>query len=261
MTTPKLLICLFLTALFARSVDARAQQVSLCYVDWPPFTQKTSEGHSGISVEVIQEASHRAGWDLRLTEVPWSRCLRDVKSGHWDGLLDGWIDPDLAQVQQSFSLIKDVIWTRNPMVEQIAQGLRSKQIAIVRNYSLPSQMEQLKNFFAVTTNHETQALLLTAEARVDGALVDLRVGRQLTKNLGLTLEPVDLGFAAQPLFVSFHPRQEGLIPSLDLILVDMIRDGTIDRIHQKYLGAESQALQQELANLQKNPNSATKRPQ
>lgn len=56
---------------------------------WPPYTLGRSgeEPSGGVAVDFVKEISRRVGFIADIKLFPWKRCLKQMESGHRDGIL------------------------------------------------------------------------------------------------------------------------------------------------------------------------------
>lgn len=75
---------------------ASAQQaLTACASHTPPFLMfERGAPVAGFSYELLQWVSKQVGRELRVIEVPWTRCLNEVKAGRIDLVIDAYEDAD-----------------------------------------------------------------------------------------------------------------------------------------------------------------------
>ncbi len=67
--------------------------LSGCASHTPPFVlMKDGRGDAGYSVELLQYLASRQGRDAHIVELPWARCLLEVKNGKVDVAIDAYDD-------------------------------------------------------------------------------------------------------------------------------------------------------------------------
>ncbi len=79
---------LFLTSL-SFSAHAKRERVVLC-VDrgyWYPFVFINSYRPDGLYVDIAKDAADRLNWRISIRPMDWKKCLRQVETGHIDGIL------------------------------------------------------------------------------------------------------------------------------------------------------------------------------
>lgn len=71
------------TALLAAT--AQADTLRTCTTEWPPFTvAEAGGGVGGVHTAAVTEAFKRLGHDLKIENVNWERCWKEVLNGTYD---------------------------------------------------------------------------------------------------------------------------------------------------------------------------------
>ncbi|MEO9523758.1 substrate-binding periplasmic protein [Marinobacter alexandrii] len=89
---PKLLLCLFFLIisplLEAEERDSRAP-LHFCNSHWPPYSygDKRAQPIGGYAIDFMREISKRIDHPIRLSILPWLRCLTMNKKGQLDGIM------------------------------------------------------------------------------------------------------------------------------------------------------------------------------
>lgn len=81
-------LLLFGTALQAETTEDRSS-LHFCNSHWPPFSygDKAGQPTGGYAIEFMQEISKRIDRSVRLSILPWLRCLRLAEIGQVDGIM------------------------------------------------------------------------------------------------------------------------------------------------------------------------------
>ena len=85
--------------LFTLSVllPAQAQPLRVCTNEWPPYTLLEDGQVRGIDADLLTLALDKLGIPHEMTLEPWRRCLRKMKDGQLDILLDAFYNEERAQ--------------------------------------------------------------------------------------------------------------------------------------------------------------------
>ncbi len=92
----KLLICLMLSVIgtLVGSLALAEQSddhppLHFCNSHWPPFSygDKSSQPIGGYAIDFMQEISRRIDRSVRLSILPWLRCLKLAETGQVDGIM------------------------------------------------------------------------------------------------------------------------------------------------------------------------------
>jgi polar amino acid transport system substrate-binding protein len=98
--TALLLFGILATASFTASAQVpSAKPLTGCAGDSPPFVMtKKGVGFSGFSFELFQDLARQIGQLSEVKDLPWARCLDEVKAGRIDVAIDAYEDADRRKV-------------------------------------------------------------------------------------------------------------------------------------------------------------------
>ncbi|MGB0935742.1 MAG: substrate-binding periplasmic protein, partial [Alphaproteobacteria bacterium] len=65
---------------------ANTGKLRACTIAWPPYTiSKNEDGKlTGIDVDILREIARRMNKDIKISDIPWKRCLRFAEDGNID---------------------------------------------------------------------------------------------------------------------------------------------------------------------------------
>ena len=84
----KLIIAFFTWIAFINFSHAQSQ-LTLCAdnSDWFPFIFVKGGKMTGLHVDIVEQALKNINVTLTVTPMPWTRCLKELESGNFDGVL------------------------------------------------------------------------------------------------------------------------------------------------------------------------------
>ncbi|KZY31157.1 MULTISPECIES: ABC transporter substrate-binding protein [unclassified Oleiphilus] len=170
-----------LTATLAYSSE---KQVSLSYVDYPPYYGKTLENGGPIS-EIISAAFKLKNYKVTKEQLPWSRALEWTKEGKFDGIYTAWYRKDREKdfaYSAELPANKVVLFKRKDaqINYQSYSDLKPYTIGVVRGYANPPGFDEAGLTLAPVTTDKQNLLKLSA-SRIDLVLVDKALGNYIIK--------------------------------------------------------------------------------
>ena len=220
---------------------------------WPPFRIESNTLEIvGIDRDILDEVSRRMGIHFVWHRRPWARCLSDMESGQSD-LLTG-----IAKTQEGtrYIVYSDVpYYSCSPRFYRLKGYLKKKisrfedlmgfSIGYVRDSAYFDRFNHDKNLNKIAGNTEDQLIKMLLERRFDVIVgTDCQMDYDLTQR-NLTQQIVLTDYRPPhktDLYIGFSKNSK-LFKRLDefnLVLKDMLADGTIDGIIAKYVGNGSQ---------------------
>ena len=101
------------TTIGAAAQNRNAEELTGCASNTPPFVvMKSGVATSGLSFELFQFVARQMGRAPKVGELPWARCLSDVKAGRIDVAIDAYEDADR---RRSF-LYSSAYYTLTPQI-------------------------------------------------------------------------------------------------------------------------------------------------
>ena len=193
----RLLFCL---ALLLCSFGLFACQLTASWEPWEPYQFKDSQGQTaGLDIELIGAVAGQLGCQVEYVQRPWSRTLQEIKTGSVNLSAGASINEE-RKAYAHFSLPvreeKVVLLVRkgevanyrlNSLADVVAQRIR---LGVTRGYYHGPDYQKLMQdpaFSALVqeANGATQNLQKLDGGRVDGVLIDIAVGRQTARELGM----------------------------------------------------------------------------
>ncbi|MGE4519954.1 MAG: substrate-binding periplasmic protein [Desulfobacteraceae bacterium] len=225
------------------SASAFAGSITVVLEQYPPYEFRENRKWTGHDIEIVAEASRRAGVTPVFMEFPWKRCLQMVRDGSAQAIISLMNTPDRREYilypDTALSYEKNVILGhREKFIEIKSLGdLKGKSIGVQSGYSYGDEFDNypglMKDF---SFSQELLLKKLDAE-RTDFVIGNEAVTLYLNKKLGL--KPVEVFYVVSqdPLYIGFskvHRESGVLLEKFSTILSDMKKEGTIDRIIEKY---------------------------
>jgi len=79
--------------------SSSADTLRVCTTDWPPFTVGGAGGSvTGVHTAAVTEAFKRLGSDVKIDNVAWDRCWKEVQNGAYDAIYSASFKPERAEL-------------------------------------------------------------------------------------------------------------------------------------------------------------------
>lgn len=227
---------------FFGSANARAEDARYCFNNWPPYTYLDDTGEAvGISIDILKQASQRAGYEPVFTELPWERCLRDVVEGRQDAVIDAASRDAYLQGNVSFSVYTNTFWIRdgNDDAIPLQPSFKGHRLGLVRGYVYGDELdEEIAQSGAIIdyAKDDWQNVRKLSYGRTDAIIGDYVSTRIFAMENDLDVKPVLPHHSFDRLYPSFNLGQDVMHAKINTVLAEMMKDGTIDRIYLDALG-------------------------
>ena len=236
----KLPLTLLLLALSARPAPPPLHLVANY---WEPYSGQDLP-QQGLACEVVSTALRRAGYELDITIMPWSRVLSTVYQHQADGVVAIWATGKRrSKLLFSDSYLANQLFILHmPGQLQGVTGLRQlsgTRIGIGRDYEYSDEFMAQTDFQRVPVDRTIQNLLKLTIGRVDGVLEDkLTAQYQIQTNIGAHDALGKIEFAAAPmmtlpLYFAINPQTpnaQQIIAQFNAQLAGMRKDGSLGAI-------------------------------
>ena len=215
-----------------------------------PACYENKEGKIvGVDVDIIREMAIRAGIDVTFKLLPWKRVLSMIEQGTAHGGFPLFVTPE----RQEYSLYTKVPVHRVVMMVYVKQGnefkfeklsdLYGKTIGINRGFSISPEFdlavrEEKLSVHEVNETHQLIKMLWTNRLKVVIAK-QTNVGLYL-KETGKKLTALGSVSEGKGAFLVLSKaaeleNKEQLHQTIDRVMLDMEKDGTIEKITKNYI--------------------------
>ena len=180
---------------------------------FPPMGFKDEKGEIvGFDIDMAKEAAKRAGMDVEFKAIDWSSKEAELKSKKIDALWNGLtVSPERE---------KNILFSNTYM--------KDKQYVIVRNDD--DSIKGKADFVS--------AFMDLGIGRVDAVIADGVIARYLmTKEPGKYKIVEGTDYGVDNFAVGFRKDDTALRDKINSILAEMKKDGTADKIAEKWLGS------------------------
>ncbi|MCP4107647.1 MAG: transporter substrate-binding domain-containing protein [Desulfobacteraceae bacterium] len=240
---------ILVAAIFSFSSMSFAEPLRLGGYDKPPYM--TEDG--GLCVDIFREAARRAGYDASYKLFPLKRMHQNFSVNRIDA--EPCCTPAWRAKYKEISAYSDTYYhTENIVIVRKDSGIattknirdfRGKTLGTILGYFITDGFQEefeAGNIVRDDVHAQDQNIKKLFLKRVDGIIIDRATGLYLIKLLGF--DPADFRIVyvfeiKSHLSIRIHKNREDVIPKLNKSLGEMKKDGTIDKIINKYIGTES----------------------
>ena len=234
-----LALSLTLTPLF--SPLANATEINLYSGVLPPFANGDDAATPGLAIEIVTELVNRAGFELKLTYLPWPRALKSAEAEPNSFVVPPVRTPSReAQYHWAVELLpsNQLFVTLGASVDSYEAAMKLDKVAVLRG----SVMERILTSKGFTNLHpvasSVQAAKLVKGGRADAWYgIDVETHGVLTA-AGFQKSDFTIGasvLASQHWIASNHSFDADVIAALAKAREEIIADGTFDEIYNRYV--------------------------
>lgn len=230
---------------------ARAEEKVLTVVadEWPPFSGENLIG-KGMSPDIIVHVLGRAGYQAKVSIVPWARIMHGVRGGEADFHVIGslFYDPEL---EGSIAYSDPYVETDVKFVRRIGTDADFEDLASLRPYSIAvgdgflyeEKFDKADFLQKVVVTTALQGVQLVESGRVDLTLdstdvIDFAIRVQDPSLMG-KVEYLEKELATQEIHMAVMnsvPNGDQIIQDFNRALQAMRQDGSLDKLLAKHRG-------------------------
>ena len=230
---------LFVAVFILNSLDcvSIAEELKLCGVQWPPFTySETGKIVKGISFEVYTEAFHRLNIKFKAQELPWPRCLKYVKEGKYDAVIDNAALKPFLYGKYPTGVYSLAMYVRHgfPQEKFLWEDIKGKKVGMVRGYDYTEKIVQFEGWKPDFATTDEMMLRKLQGNRYDYAICDIFAAPILADKLGIKIKMLTPLIDSTKLYLVFNKRHAEIVKKYDRAIGEMIKDGAMDMIFKKY---------------------------
>ena len=203
--------------------------------DFPPFEYLEDGEVVGIEIDILNLVAEKMGVTLTVEQMDFDSVVPGVQAGKFDVGVSGITATENRKKNVDFSntyfMASQAIVVAPDSDITGKADLEGKKISVqtgttAEDYCMSSGYEVL----AFTANNDAAAALTTG--KVDAWVVDNAVAVVLAAENGLVV--LDEAMTAEPYAFAFPKDSASLVDAFNAILDEMLKDGTVEAIFEKY---------------------------
>lgn len=212
----------------------------ICGNVWYPFTfYKNNEFSQGISIEIASIILKRLNLKYTFRDIPWTRCKKGVRDGEYDAILDATPDSNLYAPKAYASFFPIGLYTLDDNFtapEKFSwEVMAGKRVGLIKTYDYPGKIDEYRGWYRVESDTEEKSLLKLKAKRFDYIVTDVFTASLLAPKMKIKLKQIPPLIAFENLHLVFNIKDKSIADAYSKELEILIKDGTVDKIYQKYL--------------------------
>lgn len=228
----------------AAAANAQDDKIRYCFNAWPPYIYSKDGKAAGLSIEMLDEASRRAGLEAEYFELPWKRCLLQVRQGGMDAAIGAAKRDEYIQGPASYSVYSNTFWVQTDSTIRSFDlaAFSGKTVGLVTGYVYPDELVKNPPYaIDYSVDDETNMRKLAA-GRVDAIVADLVSTKLAAEKQGLALRAVLPSHSFDALYPSFNKDKPALQSRINAALDAMRKDGFVARVYRERLNLNYEDL-------------------
>lgn len=228
------------------AASAAKQDIKLVSLtSWPPFSAKALP-NNGFGNDIAKTVLERAGYNVSVKLMPWSRAKKMTQRGKFHVLANAWYNEDraeklaftdrIAQNRIVFVSRKDSDFTYSGL-----DSLEGKTVGVVRDYDYRDDFLEADSFERQPANSFTTNLRKLKAGRVDVTLGDELLAKYLVnenfQEAKGSFTYSDEALSSKDLFVTVSRAIDGtkaIVSDFNEALAEIREDGTYDKIAERH---------------------------
>ena len=241
-----------LMLMFSLTVKADILRVAMANVEYPPFYFKDEAGNwTGVSNNILQQTVKPLGIELRFNQIPFTRLLIAVEKGEFDVILVLYKNKERQKMftysERPYMSDPNFLLCATPCNHTFdgnLASLKSKTIAVARNYSYGEAFDKLTSIYRNEIETEETLFKMLVNKRIDLAIaakttIDWSTTLKQTPEKFVVMKPAvareNIYFAFSKSFAANKQRMAALNTSLANLLGSENYQRTLRKYHLEEL--------------------------
>lgn len=217
--------------------------------EYPPYGYKDDSGeYTGFDLELAEEVCKRNGWKLKKQPIDWDAKDMEINSGSidciWNGMTmtgreseytfsDPYVDNSIVFVVKGDSKINKAEDLKDKIVDTQADS--SAYAALTDEEDNEDNLKLAASFANLETVADYNTAFMNLEAGVcDAIAVDIGVAQYQLNSRGDVFRKLEEPLSTEQYGIAFKLGNESLRNQVEDTLKEMYKDGTFDKIADKY---------------------------
>lgn len=236
-------IFLFVVCCLFLAPGVNAQNITLGYVDFPPYEFEDNGKPSGLLVIIVETLFKKADIPLELNFLPFKRAYTATKKGRIDGLFNFYkTEERLAFFDYTEPVIKNplVFFVRKDSKIKFRKldDLKGLKVGVMRGYTYGTDFDRNPLFIREATDSHESNFKKLMSGRINAYPCDKLVGIHVAmkNNLmsGLKILPTTL--SNMDGYIGFTKgKHQDIIRRINRVILEMKQNGEIEKIINQYI--------------------------
>ncbi len=251
MPIKKKLLCLTLSSLLLLSCSKKEDKLTVgCSIDYPPFEFFKNGEVVGFDVDLINEIAKRLNKKIEIKDMPFDSIIGSLQTGRIDMAISS-ISPTIERQKAvsfssiyhkaSFAMVSHKKAPVNKLSELKTKTLGVQLGSIYENYfkeTLLSDKDSVKDVKIRTLTKIPDILQDLKSGRMDAVLMGEQEAKTAVKNnpdlIFHALPDLELSTTTSNGVAIAMPKNSPLLTFVNEILEEMKKDGTLEKLHEKW---------------------------
>ena len=209
---------------------------------FPPYEYYENEKIVGIDAEIAEVIAEKLGMELEIVDTEFGSIIAGVQAGKYDMGMAGLTVTDERKEMVNFTSsyatgIQSIIVTEDSDIKTL-DDLDGKKIGVQQDttghiYSADDFGDEMVTPF----NKGADAVAALSSGKVDCVIIDNEPAKSFVKvNKGLKI--LDTDYAVEDYAICIAKDNNELLDKVNKALEELIADGTVQKIVDKYINAE-----------------------
>lgn len=240
----KSVVMLVVSMLLFFSANALAEELTVVYANWAPYTFTKDGKATGIIIDTVKEACKRLNIVSKFQLLPWKRALKYMKKGRTDALLTPIYTEERTEFMyyssEPANMERTVFLARKGSGIKVngLDDLKGKSVAVVRGYSYTPEFDSRSDIKKIECNDDEQTVRILAKKRVLIAVGEEGVLRFSAKQIGFQVEVAGV-LIEVPGYMCFSkkalgPKGKTMAEKFGKTLRQLKEEGVIEKIRNSY---------------------------
>ncbi len=239
----KKMIFLIVACCLFWGISVNAQNITLGYVDFPPYEFNISGKPDGIMVKIVETVFQKADIPLELQFFPFKRAYEYAKEGKSNGLFNFYkTEERLRFFDYTEPIIENplVFFVRRDAVVKFdkLEDLKGLIVGVMRGYTYGRDFDESRLFTKANANSHKSNFKKLVLGRIDAYPCDKLVGIHVAMEHNLMSE---LKILPTPLkimdgYIGFTKgKHQDVIRRINKVIIEMHKNGEIEKSINQYI--------------------------
>ena len=225
---------------FKLATDGKLTMATNAYFE--PWEYYDGENIVGIDPEVAQAIADKLGLELEIMDMDFDSIVTAVSAGKADMGMAGMTVTEERQknvdFSQTYASAVQAIIVPDGSDIKTADDMEGKKIGVMQGFTGDlSCTEQFGEDAGVRFNKSAEAVMALTQGKIDCIVIDNEPAKKIIEaNSGLTI--LDSKYSQEDYAIAFAKGNDGLRDAVDAALGELISDGTVEQIMNKYIVAD-----------------------
>jgi polar amino acid transport system substrate-binding protein len=216
-----------------------------------PFESATQNGgFEGLDIDVVNRLAEKLGFNLDITDLEFAGLVGALTSGRADFVISG-ISPTPERLEHldastSYFYPTIAIMSRKAAAYPTIESLNGHRVAVPFGTSYEKKAETFPGVELVPITGTPSVIQELRNTRVDAAVLDgcqAAVFAGMYSDLEFHLLPLDMDLSTS--YAILFPKGSEIREPIDAALVEIIDNGELDKMIEKWMGADYLAVYRE----------------